>query len=46
MKKRIRENIFVLFLVILLGIFFFYNVNYFDRYVLTDKNNSSATDIP
>jgi len=34
MTKRLKENLFFILLMILLSIYFYFNVNYLDRYVI------------
>lgn len=39
MSKRIKENIWILILVILLGTYFYFGVNYLDKFVIKHPQN-------
>jgi len=34
MSKRTKENIWIIILLLLLGVYFYFNVNYYDRYLI------------
>jgi len=36
MSKRTKVNIIIVLLITLIGIYFYFNVNYYDRYLIKD----------
>ncbi len=44
MSKWAKENIFIIILLVIIGVFFYYNVDYYDRFVLKKPEQNVKTE--